>query len=114
MGEYAEMMLDGTCCSSCGEFLDIDGLASGKFEPAGFPGMCASCRRAERYEPRVPRGSRYAVKGNPKIAQPGDPIRMGNTMACPFCVKRVKVNGFGDHMLDQHRDKWKSKQELLK
>ena len=31
MGEYAEMMLDGTCCSQCGEFLfdgeDGDGLA---------------------------------------------------------------------------------------
>lgn len=25
MGEYADMMLDGTCCSSCGEFLDIGG-----------------------------------------------------------------------------------------
>lgn len=22
MGEYAEMMLDGTCCATCGEYLD--------------------------------------------------------------------------------------------
>lgn len=29
MGEYAEMMLDGTCCAACGEFMgDGDGFAS--------------------------------------------------------------------------------------
>jgi hypothetical protein len=106
MGEYAEMMLDGTCCSSCGEFLDIDGLAAGVFEPSGFPQMCEACAREERRSERLPRGDRYAVK-TPKLQQPGDPIRQGDRMACPFCVKRVKVAGFGDHMLDQHRDKWK-------
>lgn len=60
----------------------------------------------DRYEPRVPRFDRYKIKANPKVQKPGDPIRQGDTMACPFCVKRVKVVGFGDHMLDQHRDKW--------
>jgi hypothetical protein len=35
MGEYAEMMIDGTCCCSCGEFLgDGDGI----------PSYCASCQ----------------------------------------------------------------------
>jgi hypothetical protein len=106
MGEYAEMMLDGTCCSSCGEFLDVDGLASGSFEPSGYAQMCASCRRAERSEPRVARFDRYAIKSNPKIAKPGDPLRQGDKMSCPFCVRSVKVAGFGDHMLTQHRDKW--------
>jgi hypothetical protein len=105
MGEYAEMMLDGTCCSSCGDFLDIDGMASGSFEPNGFATLCANCRRAERREPRIPRAKPYG-KHNPKVAQPGDAIRKGDTMACPFCVRRVKVTGFGDHMLDQHKDKW--------
>ena len=52
------------------------------------------------------RFDRYAVKANPKIQQPGDGIRQGDRMSCPFCVKRVKVTGFGDHMLNQHRDKW--------
>lgn len=29
MGEYAEMMLDGTCCAACGEYMgDGDGFAS--------------------------------------------------------------------------------------
>lgn len=114
MGEYAEMMLDGTCCSSCGEFLDIDGLVTGEFEPQGYPGLCASCRRDERREARAPRFDRYKVKNNPRVSAPGDPIRQGDTMACPFCVKRVKVVGFGDHMLDQHREKWPSAKDLLK
>ncbi len=37
MGEYAEMMLDGTCCSCCGELL-------GDWEnPAGYAMTCPSC-----------------------------------------------------------------------
>ena len=34
MGEIADMMLDGTLCEQCGEFIDDDG---------GFPRLCASC-----------------------------------------------------------------------
>lgn len=97
MGEYAEMMLDGTCCSQCGDFLGGDD---------GYPVICDGCRREEKRQPNVGRGSRYNVKAAPKIQQPGDSIRKGDTMACPFCVKRVKMVGFGQHMLDQHRDKW--------
>lgn len=37
MGEYADMMLDGTCCSMCGEFLN-DGA-----DGDGFPVTCVSC-----------------------------------------------------------------------
>ncbi len=99
MGEYAEMMLDGTMCQVCGEYLGGDD---------GYPVTCESCRRADRYEPRVPKADRYKMKGNQKLAKPGDAIRQGDRMACPFCVKSVKVTGFGDHMLDQHRDKWKA------
>lgn len=97
MGEIAEAMLDGTMCSQCGEYLGSD---------AGYPILCASCKREERRQPSVGRGNRYNVKAAPKIAQPGDPIKVGDTIACPFCVKRVKMVGFGQHMLDQHRDKW--------
>jgi hypothetical protein len=104
MGEIADAMLDGTMCSCCGEYLGGD---------EGYPVQCAGCRRAERSEPRVPRFDRYAIK-SAKIQQPGDGIRHGDRMACPFCVKRVKVSGFGDHMLDQHRDKWPSEKELSK
>ncbi len=34
MGEIAEMMLDGTLCEGCGEYLG---------EGDGFPRYCASC-----------------------------------------------------------------------
>jgi hypothetical protein len=36
MGEISDMMLDGTLCEVCGEFIDEDG---------GFPRLCASCSR---------------------------------------------------------------------
>jgi len=94
MGEYAEMMLDGTCCMQCGEYIDAD-----------FPTLCPSCKAEERRQPRVPAMQRYG-KANPKVAKPSDPIRQGDKLACPFCVRLVKVTGFGDHMLTQHRDKW--------
>lgn len=97
MGEIAEAMLDGTMCCQCGEYIGSD---------SGFPILCGGGKREERRQPSVGRGSRYTVKAAPKIAQPGDAIRKGDTMACPFCVKRVKVVGFGQHMLDQHADKW--------
>lgn len=39
MGEIADMMLDGTMCSGCGEWMD-DGN-----DGPGFPGLCAGCAR---------------------------------------------------------------------
>lgn len=36
MGEYADMMLDGTCCAGCGEFLFDD-------DPLGIPTYCPAC-----------------------------------------------------------------------
>ncbi len=44
MGEYAEMMLDGTMCMSCGEYLGSDN---------GFPTPCPNCADdfSEYYEP---------------------------------------------------------------
>ncbi len=38
MGEIAEMMLDGTMCQWCGEFID---------DPMGFPTVCAGCQQGE-------------------------------------------------------------------
>jgi len=40
MGEITDMILDGTLCSVCGEFLVGFGEDG---ESQGFPGMCASC-----------------------------------------------------------------------
>lgn len=39
MGEWAEMMLDGTMCSVCGEFMG---------DPTGFPMTCRGCERPDR------------------------------------------------------------------
>lgn len=36
MGEIAEMMLDGTLCEGCGEFIG---------EPCEFPRLCAGCAK---------------------------------------------------------------------
>lgn len=37
MGEIADMMLDGTMCQVCGEFMDLGE------DPAGYPVTCAGC-----------------------------------------------------------------------
>ena len=39
MGEIADMMLDGTMCQWCGEWLH------GGEDGPGYPGLCASCAR---------------------------------------------------------------------
>jgi hypothetical protein len=100
VGEIAEMMLDGTLCQVCGGYMDGAG--------DGFPLTCDGCKRDERRAPRLPRADRYSIKDQPRVQQPGDPRRQGNMMSCPFCVRKVKVAGFGDHMLDFHADKWRA------
>jgi hypothetical protein len=52
MGDIAEMMLDGTLCQGCGEFLGGDD---------GLPGYCAGC---------APRPSRAKRKPEPVAATP--------------------------------------------
>ena len=44
MGEYAEMMLDGTCCQYCGEFFHDDGAE-------GFPRSCGCDREPVHNDP---------------------------------------------------------------
>lgn len=41
MGEYAEMMLDGTCCECCGEFIDDD-------DAGGYPRYCSKQCASDR------------------------------------------------------------------
>lgn len=36
MGEYAEMMLDGTCCQSCGAYIG---------DEVGYPRYCSDCAK---------------------------------------------------------------------
>ncbi len=54
MGEIAEMMLDGTMCAGCGEFLN-DGE-----DGDGFPEYCSSCARD--YEEPKQKSKAPAVK----------------------------------------------------
>ncbi len=47
MGEYADMMIDGTCCVQCGEYLFND-------DPWGIPELCEGCQSdlAQKQPPR--------------------------------------------------------------
>ena len=72
MGEIADMMLDGTMCQWCGEFLH------GGEDGPGYPGLCSACAREER-------AARQAEK-----------------VKCPTCGKRVKSVGLPDHQRDAH------------
>ncbi len=79
MGEIAEMMLDGTICEQCGEYIgDGDGYPRncGCDNPSGF-----------QIEP--------LFHGN----------KVSNKVACPECNKRVKEVGLADHMRDKHGSK---------
>jgi endogenous inhibitor of DNA gyrase (YacG/DUF329 family) len=81
MGEYADMMLDGTLCEGCGTFIDFDG-------GEGFPRYCSNqCARD--------RGALHALPHPVSTLSP-------NKINCPTCRKRVKVAGLADHMRDAH------------
>ena len=72
MGEYAELILDGTLCQVCGEYLG----------ESGFPQSCPGCQRADK----IARARQH---------QP-------ERVKCPTCGKRVKAVGLGDHVRDVH------------
>jgi hypothetical protein len=42
MGDIADMLLDGTLCEICGEYIDD--------EEGGFPRLCASCKQDQKKE----------------------------------------------------------------
>lgn len=65
MGEIAEMMLDGTLCAGCGEYLDQ--------EPVGYPVYCGGCGGFPDAE--------AVVKVEIDVAKPA---------RCPDCDRRFK------------------------
>ena len=79
MGEIADMMLDGTMCSSCGEWLH--GGADGD----GYPKMCRGCQKESNIETHTRKQA------------------MEKKMACPTCGKKVKQVGLADHTRDAHK-----------
>ena len=73
MGEISEMMLDGTLCSGCGDFIGVC---------EGVPARCAACRdRPKRGLPQ------HLAKAK---------------VPCPQCKRRVKRVGLNDHIRDAH------------
>ncbi|WP_419797278.1 MAG: hypothetical protein ACNI26_13215 [Terasakiella sp.] len=79
MGEYAEMMLDGTCCCFCGEFLGPSG--------DGFPVACASCA-AEEVKSVFPSVKKLKNKRSHK---------------CGKCGRKFRgEQGLHDHQRDAH------------
>jgi hypothetical protein len=80
MGEIADMMLDGTMCSCCGEFLDTDN---------GYPTLCDSCAAAD-------------AKDSPQTIKK-KPCRQ--KIKCPLCEKNISKVGLGDHVQDVHYDR---------
>ncbi len=84
MGEYAEMMLDGTCCCSCGEYIgDGDGFAT----------YCASCEPAEQ---------KVFVPAKQESPKPKKKIKCNHSS----CSRRfVDENALKNHLRTFHIDK---------
>lgn len=76
MGDIADMMLDGTLCQTCGEYVGGD----------GFPTLCRGCAPGGRK--RQP--AEFATPKN------------HTKVACPACGRHVKKVGLADHVRDAH------------
>lgn len=88
MGEYAEMMLDGTCCEGCGEY-----LGNGD----GFPRYCSP-----ECEPKDIRSQQSRQKPSPR---PYD---------CRHCG-RIALTGHGvfSHVREKHPDVFEAVMNLM-
>ena len=84
MGDIADMMLDGTMCSSCGEFLGED---------TGYPMMCHDCQKDYIKESKAEIKAQNITKN-----------ALQKKTACPKCGKRVKEVGLSNHMRDKHNE----------
>ena len=89
MGEIAEMMLDGTLCEGCGEYMG---------DEVGFPRLCAGCakdRRAAGHEVERNGLGGFVDCGNGRRG-------IFANVSCPICKRRVKWNGLPDHQRTVH------------
>ncbi len=80
MGDIADMMLDGTMCQVCGEYLFTD-------PPAGYPVTCAGCGGD--------------VMDDTPVNTPKDP----KTVACPepLCERKFRNRqAAAQHWVDKH------------
>ena len=74
MGEYAEMMLDGTCCACCGEYIGTDN---------GYATYCAGCAPDFEVAESLPSKFARCPECNKKVKAVGldDHIRAKHTKA---------------------------------
>jgi len=84
VGEYAEMMLDGTLCECCGTFIDFEG-------GDGFPRYCSTQCARDRGADQLTMTRKERHRS-----------RQGERVNCPTCNKRVKKAGLANHMRDVH------------
>lgn len=93
MGEYAEMMLDGTCCAGCGEFMHGDGH--------GFPGYCSRECALEHGSEHY--GRDYKPVTRPKKPKPVSEPKSPKTVTCPKCGKETRQGkSMQHHLKDAH------------
>jgi hypothetical protein len=93
MGDVADMMLDGTLCEKCGEFIG---------DAVDFPRACKSCAAWERDHGRDMR--KTGLGGY----QDHGPLPTAK-VKCSTCGRKVKAAGLDDHMRDAHAAKRKEK-----
>lgn len=83
MGEIAEMMLDGTLCAGCGDFMSDD--------PPGYPCYCRDCGRDQKAERKKATAAAHELH-----------MSRQKKCKCPTCGRKVKEVGLSDHMRDAH------------
>lgn len=96
MGEIAEMMLDGTLCEGCGEFMDGDG--------DGIPRYCSpqcAARSGMIYEQPI---SRAKARKGERVNLTREIAAGGiKTFSCPVCSKRFRyTTALEQHQRDKH------------
>lgn len=82
MGEYAEMMLDGTCCEACGEFIG-NSIGYPRYcckacEPADYISLRGALRRSLKPHQREER-QRHLVKAH--VCECGKRFRFATALA---------------------------------
>jgi hypothetical protein len=80
MGDIADMMLDGTLCQECGDYLGPE---------CGYPRSCSGCDSS----PKTSKPPKQKSGGTPKSEPRAN---------CPQCGKRISIVGLADHERSVH------------
>ena len=97
MGEIAEMMLDGTLCEGCGEYIDDEG---GDGIPRYCSPQCAAGRGMTYQPPESRARARKAERINRERQQAA-----GRTYKCPKCGRGFRgALAVAQHRRDKHGD----------